>query len=166
MHGFEDRFDPTGLLVDPSELDGLDPVFTWLLHAGHAALTDADLEPHALAAADGPVVGAVVGNLSFPSRSMAAFADEVWRGGAGHVDPRNRFSSGLPALLLRRALGLRGGSFAIDAACASALYAIGDACERLAGREVDVMLAGAVNAADDLFIHAGFTALSLSLIHI
>ena len=41
----------------------------------------------------------------------------------------------------------------------SSLYAIKLACDQLQDRKADVMLAGAVNRADDLFIHVGFTAL-------
>ena len=74
-------------------------------------------------------------------------------------DPRNRFSSGLPAHLAAKALDLRGEAFAIDAACASSLYAIKLACDRLQDRRYDVMVAGAVNRTDDLFIHIGFCAL-------
>ncbi len=73
---------------------------------------------------------------------------------------RNRFQSGLPALLLGRALGVTGPRLCLDAACASSLYAVSLACDALHDGEADVMLAGAVNCADDLFIHVGFCALS------
>src|SRR5262249_10957393 len=46
------------------------------------------------------------------------------------------------------------------AACASSLYAIKLACDRLHDGSADVALAGGVNHADDLFLHLGFTALS------
>ena len=65
----------------------------------------------------------------------------------------------LPAHLLAHALGLEGGAFALDAACASSLYALKLACDRLHAKECDLMLAGAVSCADDLFIHIGFCAL-------
>ena len=68
--------------------------------------------------------------------------------------------SGLPVHVLAQCLGLGGGAFALDAACASSLYAIRLACDRLNRGEVDLMLAGAVNCADDLFLHVGFTALN------
>ncbi|MCK5799739.1 MAG: beta keto-acyl synthase, partial [Deltaproteobacteria bacterium] len=64
-----------------------------------------------------------------------------------------------PALLAARALGLGGPAFCLDAACASALYAISLACDALTRRDVDLMVAGGVNRADDLFIHVGFCAL-------
>ena len=50
--------------------------------------------------------------------------------------------SGLPALLAR-ALHLDMGAFALDAACASSLYAIRLACDALHDGRADLMLAGA-----------------------
>ena len=50
---------------------------------------------------------------------------------------------------------LGAGAIALDAACASSLYAIKLACDRLHDGTADLMLAGAVNCADDLFIHLG-----------
>lgn len=146
-------FDAEGFDVPASTLAGLDPVFLWALHTGRAALRDAGLQraPER--------TGAIFGNLGFPTRGMSAFAEAVWGANTDSVDPRNRFGAGLPALLLARALGLDSPSMALDAACASSLYAIKYACDRLHDGEADVMLAGAVNCADDLFIHVGFGAL-------
>lgn len=147
------QFDPKGFAVPEESLRGLDPVFLWALHTARAALRDAGLH-------DAPArTGAIFGNLGFPTRGMSAFAESVWGATDDDVDPRNRFSAGLPALLVARALGLESPSLALDAACASSLYAIKYACDRLHDDEADVMLAGAVNCADDLFIHMGFTAL-------
>lgn len=156
VQGFEERFDPKGFGLDEHEVLGLDPLFQWLLHTGREALQDAGID-----ALDGRRVGAVFGNLSFPSAAMARYAESVWAQGhaEGHA-PENRFHSGLPAILLERALGLDAGAFALDAACASSLYAIKNACDWLRDGRADVMLAGAVNCADDLFIHVGFSALS------
>ncbi len=61
---------------------------------------------------------------------------------------------------MQRALGLNAGSFCIDAACASALYAIKLACDQLHAGTADLLLAGAVQGADDLFLHVGFSALN------
>ncbi len=162
VRGFEDVFEPDGFELPASEIDGLDPVFTWTMHTAREALRDAGR-----AGDDASRFGAVFGNLSFPSAGMAAFAQSVWmRDIAGREqdeapphEARNRFNSGLPALMLERALGLGSGAMALDAACASSLYAIELACARLHDGTADLMLAGAVNCADDLFIHQGFTAL-------
>ncbi|MEZ4239832.1 MAG: beta-ketoacyl synthase N-terminal-like domain-containing protein [Myxococcota bacterium] len=136
---------------DAEDLLQLDPLFHWVLSAGRAALREAGHEGASDRAA------AIFGNLSFPSSAMSAFAEHVWLGRPA-VDPRNRFMSGLPALIAADELGL-GASFALDAACASSLYAIALACRRLHAGELDLALAGAVCRSDDLFIHVGFCAL-------
>ncbi|MGZ0192724.1 MAG: beta-ketoacyl [acyl carrier protein] synthase domain-containing protein, partial [Acidimicrobiales bacterium] len=160
VSGFDDVFDATGFGLPADEITGLDPVFQWTFHTAREALRDAGYGEH-----DAARFGAVFGNLSFPSASMAAFAQAVHLADGAlpdaHLpDARNRFMSGLPALMLERALDLGVGAMALDAACASSLYAIKLACDRLHDGEADLMLAGAVNCADDLFIHQGFTALN------
>ncbi len=160
--GFEEVWDPDGFGVGARALEGLDPLALWVLHTAREALRDSGDGRDG--SAPRPRTGAVFGNLGFPSEGMAAFARRVWSGNgrAGEgaaVDPRNRFMSGGTAALLRRALGLGAGAFCLDAACASSLYAIKVACDRLHDGDADVMLAGAVQRADDLFLHVGFTAL-------
>ncbi len=164
VSGFDDIWDPSGFALPADTLAGLDPLFSWVLHTGRAALQDAGLDPHVV----GPRATVTLGNLSFPTGTMAHLAEISWLkaalgpeilAGFAAPDPRNRFMSGLPALLLARALGLQAGAFSLDAACASGLYAIKLACDRLQDGRADVALAGAVNRADDLFIHVGFCAL-------
>lgn len=167
VRDFDAVFDPIGFDLPADEIGALDPVFRWTLHTARAALRDAGYD-----GADPRRFGAVFGNLSFPSAGMAAFVEATTVAGlAGYgpealaaagiapVDPRNRFTSGLPALVLERALRLGVGAHALDAACASSLYAIELACDRLHDGDADLMLAGAVNCADDLCIHLGFSAL-------
>ena len=134
--------------VEPS-LGGLDP----LVHLAVAAARQATAGRSDLSRC-----GAILGNLSFPSSSMSKYAEGVWLGGETG-DARNRFMSGLPAHILAHTLGLGGPAFALDAACASSLYAVKYACDALLEGRADLMLAGAVNRADDLFIHVGFCAL-------
>ena len=76
-------------------------------------------------------------------------------GGARSLE--NLLGVGWPAAVTAGALGLGGPRFAIDAACASSLYAVKLACDRLASGEADLMLAGAVSRADPLFIQMGFS---------
>src|SRR5262249_4700798 len=71
----------------------------------------------------------------------------------------NRYVAGLPAGLLARALGLGGGSFTLDAACASSLYALHLACEELRAFRADAMLAGGVSRPDCLYTQMGFAQL-------
>lgn len=153
--GFERAFSPEGFRVpvDPA----LDPVFLWTLHAAREALREAGRDVFRA-----PVRGAfVLGNLSYPTPGLIRYALDVW--GKKQRPPqgaRDRFMSGLPAALAARAIGFEGPAFALDAACASSLYAIKLACDRLADGSVELAIAGGVNHADDLFLHLGFTALS------
>jgi acyl transferase domain-containing protein/3-hydroxymyristoyl/3-hydroxydecanoyl-(acyl carrier protein) dehydratase len=159
VRGFDAAFDPRGFHVDPEEIMRLDPLFRWVLHAGRQALAEAGRGP-----GPHPGAGLVLGNLSYPSVGLARVAEEFWRDGrlAAGTDGRDRFSSGVPAHFAARALGLRRGGFALDAACASALYAVGLACDRLRDRAADLMLAGAVSRSHRLLISEGFRALGAS----
>ena len=65
----------------------------------------------------------------------------------------------LPATILARGLGLGGGAFTLDAACASSLYAVKLACDELAARRADAMLAGGVSRPDCLYTQVGFSQL-------
>lgn len=156
VEGFEALWNPEGFAVPASELAGLDPLVHWLLHCARAALRDAGLGEARVR----PRTGAVFGHLGFPSEGMAAFADQVWSGESRGADARNRFMSAGAADMLARALALDADCHALDAACASALYALKLACDRLQDGSADLMLAGAVQRADDLFLHVGFSALN------
>ncbi len=138
------------------ELAGLDPLVHFLLDASRQALDEAGVEGSAR-------VGAVIGSLGYATSAASAHAEAFWRArnglSADPVDPRNRFHMGWPVHVLGRALGVSGPRFALDAACASSLYAISAAADLLHDRRADVVLAGAVNRSDDLFLHVGFTAL-------
>ena len=153
-------FDPAGFAVDAGEIMRLDPIYRWVLHAARQALREAGRAGEPL-----PGAGLVLGNLSYPSAGLVAFAEETWRRGAGPAgtvladtgpadtgpagrDGRDRFSSGLPVHFAASALGLGAGGFALDAACASALYAIKLGCDRLHDRTADLMVAGGVSCTD------------------
>ncbi|CAJ1506212.1 beta-ketoacyl synthase N-terminal-like domain-containing protein [[Mycobacterium] kokjensenii] len=155
VRGFDGVFDPRGLLLAAEDLAGLDPLYTWGVEAARQALDSAGWRIGELPGA----AGIVLGNLGYPTKGMTDFAETVWRGEEPATDARNRFMSGLPAHLIAQALGLTGGAAALDAACASSLYAIKLACDRLHDRTADIMFAGGVNGAGDLLLHVGFTAL-------
>ncbi len=159
---------PSGLGLPAELLATLDPGTQWLVEATRQALAEANRP-----LTSDPRAGLIVGNLSYPSTSMARWAERTWLGrqeflggksadiaSIPEVSALSRFGSGMPAHLTAKALGLGLGGLAIDAACASSLYAIALACRRLHDREADLMVAGGLNAADDLFIHVGFCALS------
>jgi PfaB family protein len=64
-----------------------------------------------------------------------------------------------PAAIVAGALDLGGGSFTLDAACASSLYAVKLACDELLSHRADVMLAGGVSRPDCLYTQIGFSQL-------
>ena len=142
-------------------------MFQWLLHCARIATNQLKILPRER-------TGFIVGNLAYPSPAFARYAESMWLGEANRkllqsieaslmsappVTAENRFMSGLPAHLVAQALALGGESFCLDAACASSLYAIKLACDRLHDHDADAMLVGAANRADDLFLHMGFSAL-------
>ena len=156
VHGF--AFDPSGFSLDPSAFAGLDEVFLYTLSAAKDALLRAGIDPKAAS----PRGAVILGNLSYPTPGLVALALSTWKNGGAHdgeENPKNRYMSGLPAHLVAKAVGFSGGAFALDAACASSLYAVKLACDRLNDGACDVALAGGVNHADDLFLHGGFSAL-------
>jgi len=169
VQGFETVFNPDGFAIPKEEIVKFDSLVHWLLHTGREALRDAGYREAVELDA-----GLIIGNLSYPSSAMSAFAESVWldaqpkefldgmaRQLAKVPKPPaiNRFMSGLPAHIAAQALGLRKGAFALDAACASSLFAVRLACDRLHDRKADLMLAGGVQGSDDLIIHIGFCTL-------
>ena len=154
-----------GLALAQELIAGLDPLFQLLLHAGQRAFADAVTGP-----VDRSRVGVIIGNLALPSES-ASLLSRRWLGGTfeekllgthhGHpsTDPLNRYVAGLPAGLLAHALGLGGGSFTLDAACASSLYAIKLAADELLAGRADAMLTGGLSRPDPLYTQMGFSQL-------
>src|SRR5205085_8807168 len=143
------QLDPDGLDVDRTLLHQLDPVFHLALHAGGQAWRDAatgKLNPRR--------VGVIIGNIVLPTEYSSRLAQEYlgrtfeekvrrihsWPAGPSHFGPGkarglNRRAPGLPAAVLAKALGLGGGHYTLDAACASSLYALKLAVDELqAGR--------------------------------
>jgi acyl transferase domain-containing protein/3-hydroxymyristoyl/3-hydroxydecanoyl-(acyl carrier protein) dehydratase len=158
-----------GLKLEEALIRELDPVFHFALHAGRMAFSDA-----VTAGLDHRRVGVILGNIALPTDSFSSFGREVLAdelrarlpslpslsqaSGAG-TSPLNRFAAGLPGAILARALGLGGGSLALDAACASSLYALKLACDDLLEGRADAMLAGGLSRPDCLYTQMGFSQL-------
>ncbi|MCM2265775.1 MAG: acyltransferase domain-containing protein, partial [Desulfuromonadales bacterium] len=153
------------LAVDATCLEGLDPLFHLLIHAGKRAFDDGVTAP-----LDRSRVGVIVGNLALPSETSTlltrnwlgrTFEEHLTGKSASPIptSPLNRYPAGLPAGMLAQALGLGGGCCTIDAACASSLYAIKLAMDELLAGRVDAMLAGGVSRPDPLFTQMGFSQL-------
>lgn len=173
IHDF--HFDPDGFELPTEYLAGLGDPFQWALYVARAALEDSGSLDNADLRAR---CGVILGNLSFPTRHSNALFTPVYQEALqtaisdllgrdvllsnGPVHPNaldNALSGGQPAAVVAHALGLGAGSFALDAACASSLYAVGLACKYLNAGKADLMLAGAVSAADPLFVNLGFAHL-------
>ena len=68
VRGFERVFDPDGFRLPAADVRALDPLFQWVLHGVREALRDGSQDVTARRA------GLVLGNLSFPSESLARLA--------------------------------------------------------------------------------------------
>lgn len=179
--GFE--FDPEGFLVDKSVLLELDLLHKMVLDSGREALSQCFANQEIRKRA-----GVVLAAIALPTAKSSELAWQIiMQGKRGYT--RNRAIShsdanfisnknfigtppditnidalaakmvSFPAALLAQAMGLGGGSFTLDAACASSLYAIKIACEQLHSGKVDMMVAGGVSCADSLYTQIGFTQL-------
>ncbi len=175
LEGFRFDFDELG--IDRSLLDQLDPVFHLALHAGRLAWRDAATEN-----LDRRRLGVVIGNIVLPTEYSSTLAREylgrtfeeevrkvhgwpgltsplqtgAWEPEAGRL---NRRAAGLPAAVLAKALGLRGGHYTLDAACASSLYALKLAVDELQAGRSDAMLTGGLSRPDCLYTQMGFSQL-------
>lgn len=166
VRDFRYRFPADCLAECDDDPQALQPELQWTLAACLQALADAELE-HARARQPFRL-GLVIGNLGYPTRALTHFAAQVWCAEQGvatppglvPVDAGDRFHCGFSAARVARLLGATAPSFALDAACASGLYAIKRACDALHDGRADLVLAGGINAADPLVIYPGFAALA------
>jgi PfaB family protein len=160
------QLDPTDLDLDKDILANLDPMFHVLLHAGRQAWQDINSEN-----LNKQRVGVIIGNIVLPTDSSSALADEI----LGPVfeaqvlgktveqnnktESLNRYVAGLPAGILAKALGFGGGTYTLDAACASSLYALKYAIDELIAGRTDAMITGGLSRPDCLYTQMGFSAL-------
>lgn len=156
--------DPKGWNAPVSFVAGLDTLFHTVLDAGHRAWKSAKTDK-----LDRTRVGVVLGNICLPTEKASDLAREYlggkWSDALGkpresrRTSPLNRYVAGLPAGVLAKTLHLGGGTYTLDAACASSLYALKLACDELQAGRADAMLAGGANGADPLYTQMGFSQL-------
>jgi len=166
---FVDDFDfnPDDYEIDKRFLESLDPMFHLLLHAGRQAWRDAITDN-----LDKQRAGVIVGNIALPTDASSTLADEILGSkfeeqllgqpvklSSSGINRINRYVAGLPAGILARALQLGGGSYTLDAACASSLYALKYAVDELLANRADAMLCGGLSRPDGLYTQMGFSAL-------
>jgi len=158
--------DTAGLDLDGDLIPQLDPLFHLALYAGRQAWEDAQTEQ-----IDRSRTGVIIGNIALPTETSSAMAREFlgWTfeekllgkpaKREHRTHPLNRYVTGLPGGVLAKALGLGGGSYTLDAACASSLYALKLAADELLAGRADAMLTGGISRPDCLYTQMGFSQL-------
>ena len=167
--------DVDGFLLPQERIEELGETFQWPLHVAREALRDSGYYENSKILKE---CGVVLGNLSFPTKASNHLLlslyqqalDPLLKKALNRPDfkldsfapqknysPENSRISGLPASIVAQALGLSAHSLALDAACASSLYAVALACHYLQCGKTDLMLSGAVSAADPFFVNMGFS---------
>jgi acyl transferase domain-containing protein len=162
------------VFCDPSQFDlpshllkDLDPMINMVLSVGRTAVS-----------APTPIkfnhkrTGVVLAAIALPTDAASALSRDLIRslieqqlfGSTTYRPPSETQKlasrvTALPATMLARGLGLGGGAFTLDAACASSLYSVKLACDELAARRADAMLAGGVSRPDCLYTQVGFSQL-------
>ncbi|MFH0729278.1 MAG: beta-ketoacyl synthase N-terminal-like domain-containing protein [Pseudomonadota bacterium] len=171
--------DAGGFHLDPSVVQTLDPLYHLVLHAGRAALRD--VRPNRdTTRLPRETTGVILAAIALPTETASTVSRSVLAGAmekrivettGAQVKPAHKnpaFSgtgalgarvTGFPAAILARALGLGGGTYTLDAACASSLFSIKLACDELASHRADMMLAGGVSRPDCLYTQIGFSQL-------
>nr|BAP47696.1 polyunsaturated fatty acid synthase PfaC [Aureispira marina] len=165
-------FDPTGYQLSADFLAQQDKLYQWSLYVAKTALEESGYAHNKEVLAK---CGLILGNLSFPTGSshklladlytkttekalQELLEDKNFKIPASQLPiPNNEVLADTPSQMVAKGLGLGGGHYALDAACATSLYAIKLACDELITGKADLMLAGAVCGSDQLFIHMGFS---------
>lgn len=166
------EFDPTGFDLPADYLAKQDKLFQWSLFAAREALRDGGYDSNKNKLAN---CGLVLGNLSFPTSSSHRLISEIYTHTLETAvqqlldepkfsispykkdRPENEVLDYTLSGMVSEALGLQDRHYSLDAACATSLYAIKLAIDELVTGKSDLMLAGAVSASDQLFIHMGFS---------
>ncbi|MCP3899523.1 MAG: beta-ketoacyl synthase, partial [Desulfobacteraceae bacterium] len=150
-------FDPKGFLIDQDLLINLDPTHQLALHTGRQALENCYTNDEILKR-----TGVILASISLPTEKSSMLSFEIINNKKREINFKQGLSSqvlSFPAGILARALGLKGGSYTLDAACASSLFSIKLACDELLQNNTDMMLAGGVSRPDSLYTQIGFSQL-------
>ena len=161
------QFDPEGIDIDKDLLNELDPLYHLILHAGRAAISDCKTSLNSKER-----TGVVLAAIALPTDASSFITREIFESsfekklfGSSKTNLFNRNQSlaskvtSLPGAVLARGFGLGGGSYTLDAACASSIYAVKLACDELRSHRADTMLAGGVSRPECLYTQVGFSQL-------
>jgi acyl transferase domain-containing protein/3-hydroxymyristoyl/3-hydroxydecanoyl-(acyl carrier protein) dehydratase len=164
------KSDHAGININKDLLKDLDPLYHLVLHAGREALSDCVtsslnrerigtiLAAIALPTDASSLITRKILGRSFEERLFGSSSDFQAKPLTAQECTAGRVTS-LPAAILAKALGLGGGSYTLDAACASSLYAVKFACEELYSLRADAMLTGGVSRPECLYTQVGFSQL-------
>lgn len=137
-----DEFDASFFRISPAEADLLDPQQRMLLEVSWHAFESAGINPERLHGSRTGVYGGVSSSdyrwLALPTSLNANPAACL------HVLVGNSNNAAIGRIAY--AFGLRGAAMTIDTACSSSLVAVHQAAVSLQGNEIDLALAGGVNA--------------------
>ncbi len=168
------RFDPVGFDIDPNLLTALDPLYHIVLQVGKEALngipetslirrrTGVILAAIALPTDTTSEISTQILGPAFEEKLFADLTHDKFNADVASFSRAQYLSSrvtSLPGAILARAFGLGGGTYTLDAACASSLYAVKLACDELHAHRTDAMLAGGVSRPNCLFTQVGFSQL-------
>ena len=166
------HFDPTGYEMPAEYLRKQDKLYQWPLYTAKEALIDGGYYQDKEKLKN---CGLILGNLSFPTSSSHQLIADIYNRSLEsnvqdllnapdfklkdhqQIPVENEVLDYTPSEMVSEALALGKTHYALDAACATSLYAIKLACDELQLGKADMMLAGAVSASDQLFIHMGFS---------
>lgn len=106
---------------------------------------------------------AIIANIALPTEGASKLSEELFLRELNltpaKADPREAFPSSWPIGQMAKAMGLGKGSYTLDAACASSLYALHLGCLELEAGRLDAVLAGGISLPQSLYTQVGFTQL-------
>lgn len=161
-------FDPGQFTCDPEILRDLDALHQWVLVAGQDAFQRCRTD-----GLNKNRMGVILAAIALPTRTSSKISQRLISRFLARQTAQLNDSANLcsrsealcgrvvssPAAVLAASLGLGGGSYTLDAACASSLYALKLSCDELQAYRSDLMLTGGVSGADNLYTQIGFSQL-------
>ncbi len=162
------HYSEDSILPDYIRTESLDPLFKWALFAAGDAM-----EHCRLGSIEKDRIGTILAAIALPTPKSSALSRHLM--GArllkelgtdfqpdldipGIGPSAYRVVSG-PAAMVADAFGLRGGTYTLDAACASSIYAVKLACNELQANRADAMVTGGLSGADSIYTQVGFSQL-------
>jgi len=162
------QFDPTGINLDSELLKNLDPLYQLVLQAGRELLSNTEkfnrdrtgviLAAIALPTDATSLITRKILGKSFENKLFG----KITTNNIDSISAHEAFNAGvtsLPGAILAEAFGLGGGTMTLDAACASSIYAVKLACDKLNMHRADMMIAGGVSRPESLYTQIGFSQL-------